>query len=308
MKIKSIILSSLLIVFAFSLNAQWDIPDEAKNLKVPTEPTYDLVKEGRSLYYAEQGMKCSQCHGDATKGNSVIPNAADLGSDKFLSTNTPGEIFYKIKNGMGAMPPFAATYTDEKIWNIVFYIKSFDEKFKIKGEELQAYNGKIKLKANDETKKLFANIDITDNKGKEISKEGVELKFYVKRYFGNLPLGDAVVTDENGSAEFEFSQVIPGDEDGKIILKAGFRDTISYGTITDSIEMLWGEPLHFVNETLERTLWGPNNRVPLWLLLSYILITGGVWLGIFYVIFQLVKLKKAGNKGFEFKHKETVIN
>lgn len=295
MKIKTIILSSLLVIFAFSLQAQWNIPDDAKNMNPPNDPTYISVKKGKDLYYIDKGLNCLSCHGDPTKGNNKANiNAPDLGSNAILTNNTVGEIFYKIKNGMGAMPSFANIHDDESIWDIAVYIKSFDENFKIKGEKVQSYTGIIDLKADAKNKTLTAEIKVTDNKGKPVSIKDVEIMFYVERYFGDLPLGDAVLTDENGKAQIKFPNDIPGDEKGKVNIYTEFKDRESYGFDIGSLELNWGQPLHFENETLNRTLWGPNDRVPLWLLFSYILVTGGVWLGIFYVIFQLTRINKAG--------------
>ncbi|MCK5693429.1 MAG: hypothetical protein KAI08_11280, partial [Bacteroidales bacterium] len=39
-------------------------------------------------------------------------------------------------------------------------------------------------------------------------------------------------------------------------------------------------------------LWSTNNNVSLWVLISYILSTGGAWMVIIYVIVQIVKIKK----------------
>jgi hypothetical protein len=107
-------------------------------------------------------------------------------------------------------------------------------------------------------------------------------------------LGEAVKTNEVGTASMKFPDDIPGDENGKVTVMADFKDPDAYGSDLKSTDLNWGEPLHFVDETKLRTLWGPNDRVPIWLIAMYLFVTVGVWLGIFYVIFQITRIKKAG--------------
>ncbi|MCF6184494.1 MAG: Ig-like domain-containing protein, partial [Bacteroidales bacterium] len=195
---------------------------------------------------------------------------------------------------MGFMPSFKDKLAKEDKWNITFYVKSFDENFKITGEEIKTKNGVIDLKKDDSAKTLIATASIVDKNGISKPSEGVEINFFVKRIFGNLPIGETVITDQNGTAVFKFPDDIPGDKNGKIKIIAKFKDSDAYGTAMKSAELNWGTHLHFVNPVLERTLWGPNNRVPIWLLLSFLIVTGGVWLTILYVVFQITQIKKAG--------------
>ncbi len=281
----------ILLILSFSSEAQWNIPDEAKNTQLPTDPTYKLINIGKDIFTEN----CMSCHGMPGEGKNIAAiNATDLGTFDYQSTHNAGQMYFQFNEGMGAMPSFKDKFNEDDKWCLTFYVKSFDKEFKISGEQVKVFNGMIDLKKDESAKKVFANITVTDDKGNTISNEGIGIVFYVKRYFGNLPIGDAVQTNQVGTAAIELPENIPGDEEGKIEVIAGFKDQNVYGSVIKSMELNWGTHLHFENYVLDRTMWGPNDRVPLWLLLTYLFITGGVWLTIIYVVFQITRIKKAG--------------
>jgi hypothetical protein len=43
-------------------------------------------------------------------------------------------------------------------------------------------------------------------------------------------------------------------------------------------------------------LWSTNENIQIWLLLSYIGVTGAAWLTIGYILFQLLKIRKLGKE------------
>ena len=290
---KTVLSIAILLILSFSTNAQWNIPEDAKNKEFPTDPTHKLVNIGKTLFT----KNCMSCHGLPGEGKNIAAiNATDLGTSKYQSAHNAGQMYYQFNEGMGAMPSFKDKFNEDDKWCIAFYVKSFDKGFKIHGEKLKTKNADFELKKDGSDTQVFANVVVINEKGDSIPTEGIEINFYVKRVFGNLQIGDAVQTNQVGTAVFNFPDDIPGDENGKIEIFADFKNSDEYGTVVKSIEVNWGEHLHFVNPVLERSLWGPNDRVPLWLLFSYLLVTGGVWLAIFYVVFQMIKLKKAGLK------------
>ncbi|HET7341080.1 MAG TPA: cytochrome c, partial [Methylomirabilota bacterium] len=90
--------------------SDWKAPADAKNVKNPqaakkTDPKE--LAEGKKL--AE--TNCASCHGPEGKGNGPAaaalppPKPADWTSAK-VAAETDGEIFWKISNGRGAMPPW----------------------------------------------------------------------------------------------------------------------------------------------------------------------------------------------------------
>ncbi|MCF6367002.1 MAG: cytochrome c [Bacteroidales bacterium] len=280
----------ILFVLSSSLNAQWNIPDDAKNMKTPAA-TYEAINIGKAIFAKD----CLPCHGTPGKGNNNAGiNATDLGAEEYQTKHNAGQMYYQFNTGMGIMPSFKDRFEEEDKWNIVFYVKSFDKDFKVTGEKPKTINADFILKTDESASKVFANVVTVNDKGDSIAAKDIGINFYVKRVFGNLQIGDAVSTNQVGTAVLSFPDDIAGDKDGKVVVFADFADPDTYGTKIKSVELNWAKPLHYKNPVLERSLWGPNNRVPMWLLLSYLFVTGGVWLTIFYVVFQIRRIKKAG--------------
>jgi mono/diheme cytochrome c family protein len=57
------------IGFAALQKPNWDAPPEIKQMKNPVAPTETGMKEARSIF----DEKCSNCHGDAGKGDGTTP-------------------------------------------------------------------------------------------------------------------------------------------------------------------------------------------------------------------------------------------
>jgi len=55
-------------------------------------------------------------------------------------------------------------------------------------------------------------------------------------------------------------------------------------------------PADTENLFADRVLWSTNDRTQWWLILAYLGVVGGVWLVIGYVIFQILKIYKAGKE------------
>jgi len=87
-----------------------------------------LLADAKKL--AEQN--CVTCHGPNGKGDGPAaaalppPKPADWTSAK-VASETDGEIFWKISNGRGAMPPWKHL-PEEQRWALVNYIRSLQKK------------------------------------------------------------------------------------------------------------------------------------------------------------------------------------
>lgn len=96
---------------------EWKAPADAKGAKNP--------EKGAATKSAE--TNCASCHGKAGKGDgpaaaALNPKPADWTSAK-VQGQTDGEIFWKITNGRGAMPPWKHL-PDKERWELVNYIRS----------------------------------------------------------------------------------------------------------------------------------------------------------------------------------------
>jgi mono/diheme cytochrome c family protein len=102
---------------------EWKAPPEAKQMKNP-EKGDDLGKKAVQT-------NCVPCHGPDGKGNgpaaaALNPKPADWTSEP-VKKETDGEIFWKISNGRGAMPPWKQLPEKER-WQIVNYIRELQKK------------------------------------------------------------------------------------------------------------------------------------------------------------------------------------
>jgi len=119
-----------LLPLTSSANAQqqskpWPVPDEYKNMKNPVAVSEAGNKAGMVLYT----KYCASCHGktglgDGVKARALKDFAGDF-SGAHYQDQTDGEHFYKTKFGRGEMPKYEGKLTDEDIWSIVNYMRTF---------------------------------------------------------------------------------------------------------------------------------------------------------------------------------------
>ena len=104
--------------------------EEARALTSPLPYSQDIVEKGKAIY--ESKGTCINCHG--AKGRGDGPGATTLNppprvfrSHGFWMHRSEGEIFWVIKHGSPgtAMIPFGGLLTDEEIWTVMQYERSF---------------------------------------------------------------------------------------------------------------------------------------------------------------------------------------
>jgi mono/diheme cytochrome c family protein len=102
----------------------WNAPAEAKATKNPIKGLGNAKKAAET--------NCASCHGPGGKGDGPAaaalppPKPADWTSDK-VQKMSDGEIFWKISNGRGAMPPWKHLPEKER-WELVNYIRTLKGK------------------------------------------------------------------------------------------------------------------------------------------------------------------------------------
>jgi mono/diheme cytochrome c family protein len=103
---------------------EWKAPAEAKGTKNPVKGVGNAKKNIET--------NCVTCHGPNGKGDGPAaaalppPKPADWTSAK-VASETDGEIFWKITNGRGAMPPWKHLPEKDR-WEIVNYIRTLQKK------------------------------------------------------------------------------------------------------------------------------------------------------------------------------------
>lgn len=130
---KSLMAATAVLIVSLSLislniNAQpkpWPVPDEYKNMKNPVAKGEASNKAGMVLYT----KNCASCHGKTGLGDGVKARALkDFPGDfsgAVYQDQTDGEHFYKTKFGRAEMPKYEGKMSDEDIWNMVNYMRTF---------------------------------------------------------------------------------------------------------------------------------------------------------------------------------------
>jgi mono/diheme cytochrome c family protein len=109
-------------VVAVWAQGEWKAPPEAKSMKNP-EKAADLGKKAVET-------NCVSCHGPKGKGDgpaasALNPKPANWTSDQ-VKKESDGELFWKITNGRGAMPPWKHLPEKDR-WQIVNYIRELQK-------------------------------------------------------------------------------------------------------------------------------------------------------------------------------------
>jgi mono/diheme cytochrome c family protein len=110
-----------------SSSRDWLVPERAKQLKNPIQPTAAALKDARAVY----DDKCANCHGSAGRGDGADAKRYDPAPTNFtdatkMNAATDGELFYKISEGKKPMPVFKTKLTEYQRWELVLLIRSFD--------------------------------------------------------------------------------------------------------------------------------------------------------------------------------------
>lgn len=117
-----------------------------------------------------------------------------------------------------------------------------------------------------------------------------DVKFYVKRHFSNLEIGEGT-TDENGEVTIEVVNNLPGDLKGNLVLIAKAEDLDEYGSVSAVIVKPWGMVLAADDEKRTRELW--SHSPPLWMIITFIVLMSVVWGHYIVIIYNLFKIRKS---------------
>ena len=126
--------------------------------------------------------------------------------------------------------------------------------------------------------------------------EDLELYFYVKRSFSNLPIGDFFnSTDETGVVEVEFPADLPGDSEGNVTILVKLMDSDLYNDQTIETVKKWGVPSPSPDHIDEkRSLWAAAANAPIPLIIIISALIFSIWFIIFYIIYIFFKINKTG--------------
>jgi hypothetical protein len=149
----------------------------------------------------------------------------------------------------------------------------------------------ISFNIEDSVKYLSISATTLDAEGNKIPVEELDINIGVQRLFSVLPI-DNIETDEDGVAELEFPDDIPGDDEGNITIVAKVDESDDFGTVERVAAQKWGTEVSYEIHPLPRQLF--SDEAPLWMIASVFIFLLGAWYHFFLSISKLIKLKKAG--------------
>ncbi len=117
------ILAALTLGSLVQAQGKWEAPAEAKKLKNPLPKSDKVRAQGKKL--AE--TNCVPCHGTSGKGDgpaaAALPVKPADWTSAAVQSESDGEIFWKISNGRGPMPPWKSLPENER-WALVQHIRT----------------------------------------------------------------------------------------------------------------------------------------------------------------------------------------
>jgi mono/diheme cytochrome c family protein len=111
------------VAWAQAPTGPWVAPAADKAKKNPVPAGANAVAAGKTVAQTN----CVSCHGPGGKGDgpaavALNPKPADWTS-KRVQDESDGEIFWKISNGRGAMPPWKHLPENDR-WSVIHFIRS----------------------------------------------------------------------------------------------------------------------------------------------------------------------------------------
>lgn len=109
---------------------KWVAPETAAAVKNPIASSEGVVTEGTVVYK----KNCRSCHGKDGDGQGA--EAADLKTkvtdfrNPDFAIQSDGSMFWKIQKGRGDMTAFEKDLTENDIWNVIHYIRTFSQPVK----------------------------------------------------------------------------------------------------------------------------------------------------------------------------------
>ena len=283
------ILASLALYIPQLSGQDWIVPDNRKTRLSPFGFTDETHKAGEKIYITN----CLSCHGNPGRGNviNLVPPPPDPVSEK-VQKNFDGELYYKVAEGRNQMPSFKNVLTSTEIWNLISYIRSFNKSYK---QEIMpvitssAYPGaEIKIRMSylpADTAIILTALAVKGNSSEPVTN--AEIRLFAFRTFGQLPLGEAQTTDNNGIAKFPLPEYLPGDTTGNIKLSARFSDEEAFGAFSRDTILNAGMKILPISLTAKRAMWNTARMAPVWIILTFL---GGlltVWAFIFLILLKI---------------------
>lgn len=292
MKLRIVAIGALILFSSNSLlgQAPWEVPADQAAKVSSHKFDADFQAKGQAMF----DTKCATCHGALGAGAAqpFVGENGDVATSRFQD-QTDGALMYKIKAGRGAMPSFKDQHSEEELWQIIAYIRSSNPSYvqpeivEVTSEEGETVSIEMELTEN---KMIKAFIFKQTPEGKQ-PMAGASLSVYAERYFGDQKIGEDAVTNAEGIALFAPDTSLAGNAEGKIVAKVKLNSLDLTVEASDTLALGYSvEPKSAVEG---RHLWRDMKGIPIWLLLTYLGVTGGVWFFLIRIVLGLRKIKES---------------
>jgi 5-hydroxyisourate hydrolase-like protein (transthyretin family) len=202
-----------------------------------------------------------------------------------IQTNVDGEAFLQIEEGY-PLPK------DEEGYAIITAAFAGNDSLKAAKKKLEFLDLLLTAEFNiEDSVKVITLSAVVDSLGTKIPVEELDVEIGVKRMHSTLFL-DEVETDEEGKAEFEFPDDIPGDQDGNITIVFRVLEDDDYGTVQARSIINWGTIVDYTSKDHLRSLFG--DEAPLWMIIAVLVVLVAAWYHFIWAIIKVYKIKKLG--------------
>jgi len=164
-----------------------------------------------------------------------------------------------------------------------------DDKFESSESDLMLKSASLAMAASEADSTYTLSFTATaDSPDGPLPIAAAPVSVYVKRMFSSLKVAEGE-TDETGALEVEFPAGLAGDENGNIEITAMIEETDEYGNLTATATQKWGYSVSAEIVESPRALWSPHP--PTWMVITFFILMGAVWIHYAIVVFNLIKIK-----------------
>lgn len=106
----------------------WAAPASAIKMKNPVKADEASIKEGKDIF----AQQCKSCHGAKGKGDGPKAEKIDISCGDFSTAEfakiPDGELHWKTSEGRKPMPSFKEKLSENEVWAVINYIRTFAAK------------------------------------------------------------------------------------------------------------------------------------------------------------------------------------
>ncbi|MBI4240652.1 MAG: cytochrome c [Candidatus Rokubacteria bacterium] len=117
------VLATLALGGLVSAQGKWEAPPDVKKLKNPLPKSDKVLAQAKKIFETN----CVACHGPKGLGDGPAAAALPVKPANWTSPATQseadGELFWKITNGRGPMPPWKHLSENDR-WTMVHFIRT----------------------------------------------------------------------------------------------------------------------------------------------------------------------------------------